>query len=70
MSDKKILPVFLLCFILGIVSAHRLYLGKYLTAILQIVTLGGLGIWLMIDLFFIITGRFEDKEGRLISEWN
>ena len=44
-SDKKILPAFLLCFFLGIFGAHRFYVGKIGTAIAQIFTLGGLGIW-------------------------
>jgi TM2 domain-containing membrane protein YozV len=69
MSDKKILPAFLLCFFLGVFSAHRFYVGKIGTSILQIITLGGLGIWLLIDFIMIIVGSFTDKNGNKISQW-
>ena len=68
-SDKKILPAFLLCFFLGMFGAHRFYVGKIGTAILQIVTLGGLGIWVLIDFIMIIIGSFTDKQGRKLTEW-
>ena len=44
-SDKIILPAFLLAFFFGVFGAHRFYVGKTGTAILQLFTLGGLGIW-------------------------
>jgi len=69
MSEKKILPAFLLCFFLGMFGAHRFYVGKIGTAILMIVTLGGLGIWVLIDFIMIIIGSFTDKEGNKLSEW-
>jgi TM2 domain-containing membrane protein YozV len=68
-SDKKILPALLLCFFLGIFGAHRFYAGKIGTGILQLVTLGGLGIWTLVDMIMIIVGAFRDKEGEKITEW-
>ena len=61
MTEKKILPAFLLCFFFGFLGAHRFYVGKIGTGILQIVTLGGLGIWALIDFIMIIIGKFSDK---------
>lgn len=69
MSNKKILPAFLLCFFLGILGAHRFYVEKIGTAILMIVTLGGLGIWALIDFIVIIIGKFKDKQGNTLTEW-
>lgn len=69
MTDKKILPAFLLCFFLGMFGVHRFYVGKIGTGILQIVTLGGLGIWVLIDFIMIIVGAFTDKSGNKITEW-
>ncbi len=69
MTEKKKLPAFLLCFFLGGFGAHRFYVGKIGTAILQILTLGGLGIWVLIDFIFIIIGKFSDKEGNVLTEW-
>ena len=69
LSEKKILPAFLLCFLLGVFGAHRFYVGKVGTGVLQLLTLGGLGIWAMIDLIMIIVGAFRDGEGERITEW-
>lgn len=68
-STKTILPAFLLCFFLGMFGAHRFYTGKIGTAILQIVTLGGLGIWVLIDLIMIAIGSFTDSEGNQLTQW-
>lgn len=68
-SDKRILPAFILCFFLGVFGAHRFYVGKPGTAILQILTLGGLGIWSFIDMIFIIIGEFTDGQGNKITQW-
>lgn len=69
MTDKRILPALLLCFFFGVFGAHRFYVGKIGTGILMIVTLGGLGIWAMIDMIMIIVGAFKDQEGHRITEW-
>ena len=69
MSEKKILPVFLLCLLLGPLGIHRFFVGKIGTGILMIVTFGGLGVWALIDLIMIIIGSFTDKEGNKITEW-
>jgi TM2 domain-containing membrane protein YozV len=68
-TEKLILPAFLLCFFLGVFGAHRFYVGKVGTGILQLLTLGGLGFWALIDLIIIIVGAFTDREGNKITEW-
>ena len=68
-SDKKRLVALLLCFFLGVIGVHRFYVGKTGTGILQIVTLGGFGIWVLIDLIMIILGSFSDKEGNVLETW-
>ena len=68
-TEKKILPAFLLCFFFGLLGAHRFYVGKIGTAILQILTLGGLGIWVLIDFIMIIIGSFTDKNGVKLTQW-
>jgi TM2 domain-containing membrane protein YozV len=59
----------LLCFLFGMIGVHRFYVGKIGTGILQILTLGGLGIWVLIDLIMIIVGSFRDKQGRPLVVW-
>ncbi len=69
MSEKKILPAFLLCFMLGIFGAHRFYVGKIGTGLIQLFTLGVFGIWTFIDFILIIIGKFTDKQGNKITQW-
>ena len=68
-SDKIILPAFLLAFFFGVFGAHRFYVGKTGTAILQLCTLGGLGIWAVIDWILILCKAFTDGQGRRITNW-
>jgi TM2 domain-containing membrane protein YozV len=68
-TDKRILPAALLCFFLGVFGAHRFYVGKVGTGILQLVTFGGLGIWWLVDMILILTGSFRDGDGQKITEW-
>ena len=60
-SEKGFVPTILLCFFIGAFGAHRFYAGKIGTGILQLLTLGGLGIWVLIDFIIIVTGSFKDS---------
>jgi hypothetical protein len=64
-----ILPTGLLCFFFGWLGAHRFYVGKVGTGLLQLVTIGGLGLWAFIDLILILTGVFKDGDGKKITQW-
>ncbi|MGF9891613.1 TM2 domain-containing protein [Priestia megaterium] len=66
-SEKNWLVTVLLCFFLGGLGAHRFFVGKIGTGIVMLVTLGGFGIWSLIDLIVIIIGKFKDSEGNLIK---
>ena len=66
-SEKGFVPTLLLCFFLGIFGVHRFYVGKIGTGILMVVTLGGLGIWSLIDFVMIACGNFKDKNGLAIK---
>ena len=62
-SDKEWLVTLLLSLFLGTLGVHRFYVGKIGTGILQLITLGGCGIWTLIDIIMIVTGNFKDKNG-------
>ena len=62
-SEKGFVPTLLLALFLGGLGAHRFFVGKIGTGIVQLLTLGGLGIWALIDLIMIIVGSFKDKQG-------
>ena len=68
-SPKSRLAVTLLAFFLGELGIHRFYLGKIGTAILMILTAGGLGIWTLVDFIMAVAGVMKDKEGKLIINW-
>lgn len=68
-SDKSRLVATLLAWFLGPLGLHRFYLGKVGTGVLQLVTLGGLGIWALIDAVLILIGSFNDAEGRRVFYW-
>lgn len=62
-SDKEWLITLLLSLFLGSLGVHRFYVGKIGTGILQLITIGGCGIWTLIDIIMIVTGKFTDKDG-------
>jgi TM2 domain-containing membrane protein YozV len=68
-SDKRILPAFLLCFFFGIFGAHRFYAGKIGSAVAQLLTIGGLGIWALVDLILLVCGAFTDGAGNRMTAW-
>ena len=69
-SDKSRLGALLFCLFLGVFGAHRFYVGKHGTALLTILTVGGVfGIWPLVDAILIIIGSFRDKQGRRVYNW-
>ena len=68
-SEYTRLPVFILCLFLGWFGLHRMFVGKIGTGLLQLVTIGGLGIWTLYDLILIVFASFTDADGRKIVRW-
>ncbi|GAA1034376.1 hypothetical protein GCM10009557_38890 [Virgisporangium ochraceum] len=67
-GQKSWIVALLLCLFVGMLGAHRFYVGKVGTAIVQILTIGGFfGIWVLIDLIMILIGKFSDKDGHALA---
>ena len=62
-GGKSQLVAFLLCFFLGGLGIHRFYLGYTWQGVVQLLTGGGCGIWVLIDFIRIIIGDLGPKDG-------
>ena len=65
-STTAWLTLFLLTFFVGVLGVHRFYVGKIGTGFLMLLTLGGLGVWFLVDLILVVTGQFTNKDGEKI----
>lgn len=69
-SDKSRAITLVLGGCLGPFGAHRYYVGKIGTGILQTVTIGGLGLWWLYDMILVCFGVFTDSEGKPVKHWS
>ncbi len=61
----------LLAFFLGWFGADRFYIGRYKAGWLKLVTLGGLGVWWLLDIVLIASEYRKDRWYRpLVHAWN
>lgn len=63
-SGKSQVIALILCALIGGLGIHRFYLGYTWQGVVQLLTLGGCGIWALIDLVRIITGDLQPKNGK------
>lgn len=63
---KDWLTTLLLCLFVGGLGIHRFYTGHTGIGVVQLLTLGGCGIWTLIDLIMIVTNSFKDASGQAL----
>ena len=73
-ADKAVSPysrlaALLFCIFLGWLGVHRFYVGKIGTGIVMLITIGGFGIWALVDFIMIVVGGFTDVEDRFVLDW-
>lgn len=62
-KENKWLITLLLCWFLGVHGIHRFYTFHTGIEVVQLLTLGGCGIWALIDFIIIIMVNYKDADG-------
>ncbi|RXZ45788.1 TM2 domain-containing protein [Agromyces binzhouensis] len=65
-SDRSFIATWLFAWLLGVFGVDRFYLGKVGTGILKLLTIGGFGIWWLVDLVLTLANSAKDAEGRRV----
>jgi TM2 domain-containing membrane protein YozV len=69
-SEKVFLATWLFALFLGFFGVDRFYLGKVGTGILKLITFGGFGVWVLIDLILVLAGAQRDKQGNKLAGYD
>jgi ribosomal protein L40E len=63
-QGKSWFVALLLSIFVGYFGVDRFYLGKIGTGVLKLITMGGFGLWWLIDIILIATDNMKDALGR------
>ena len=67
-KSRLIATLLLLVGFTGVCGLHRLYVGRYISGVLMLLTMGAASLQL-VDLVRVFNGHLMDKEGRQVSKW-
>ena len=62
-DGKNFTTALILSILLGGLGVDRFYLGYTGLGIVKLITCGGCGIWAIIDIILIATGKMKDSDG-------
>ena len=62
-SDKDWTTLLILSVLLGGLGVDRFYAGHIGLGVLKLITIGSCGIWALIDIIMVATGKFTDADG-------
>jgi len=63
-QGKSWTTALILAILVGSLGVDRFYLGYTGLGVLKLLTCGGGGIWSLIDIIFIATGKMKDAQGK------
>lgn len=63
-QQRHFLAAFFITLLWGLYGADRMYLGKWGSGLIKLLTLGGVGVWLVVDLAALLKGATRDAWGR------
>ena len=66
-SNRSYIAALLISWFLGVLGIDRFYLGYTGLGIAKLLTLGGCGVWALIDLVLIAMRKVPDSDGRPLS---
>ena len=64
--QKKKVTTLLISILLGELGIDRFYLGYIGLGIIKLITLGGFGIWWILDIITIARGKMRDAKGYIL----
>ena len=67
-GGKEWTTTLLLSIFLGGFGVDRFYTGHTVLGLLKLLTCGGLGVWSLVDIILIATGKFTDSDGRPLQK--
>jgi TM2 domain-containing membrane protein YozV len=65
-SEKRWSLAVILSIFFGLLGVDRFYLGYIGCGFFKMVTIGGLGIWWIIDILLLLCNRMRDANGRIV----
>lgn len=67
-NEDRWLIALILCILVGSLGVHRFYTGNIVTGVLMLITLGGCGVWTIIDLIMIAANTYRDGNGNTLKQ--
>jgi len=67
-GSRQYIVALLLSIFVGSLGVDRFYMGLVGTGVLKLVTMGGCGIWWIIDVVLIATNSLKDNEGKYLQQ--